>query len=179
MGSDCHMSPKYLSSQEDLNPYLTHTGCGKKYPPKIFGNISTTTENFYIKFNALILCSYLCTPTKFYSIISALTKLCHIKRDHLVDFYISLEKNTKNAISLQQFDRSPQKFNVITQYLMMMQKGLSSVSAVRHIGFLKGNFLLGGAFDIHVLRHLARLCGDLGAVKFLIAEFADCSKLSA
>jgi len=26
------------------------TGCGKKYPPKFFGNISPTTESFQIKF---------------------------------------------------------------------------------------------------------------------------------
>ena len=37
-----------------------------------------------------------------------------IKRDHLLKFCIS-PQNTKNAISLQQFDRSPTKFSVITQ----------------------------------------------------------------
>ena len=39
--------------------------------------------------------------TEFYSITSnsdKVSKLCHIKRDHLVNFYISL---------LQQYDRSP------------------------------------------------------------------------
>jgi len=36
-----------------------------------------------------------------------MTKLFHIKRDHLVTFYISLEKNVNTATSLQQYDRSP------------------------------------------------------------------------
>jgi len=42
----------------------------KKYPLKIFGNISATTEHFSIKFYAPFVCSYLCKITKFYSIIT-------------------------------------------------------------------------------------------------------------
>ena len=37
---------------------------------------------------------------------TCVTKLCHIKRDHLVIFYISLQTR-KIPISLQQYDRSP------------------------------------------------------------------------
>ena len=39
-----------------------------------------------------------------------LTKLCHIKLDHLVNLYVSLEKRKKIAlgISVQQYDQSPQ-----------------------------------------------------------------------
>jgi len=44
----------------------------------------------------------------FIELSPTVTKLgpCHIQRDHLLNFYISLEKR-KIAISLQQYDRSP------------------------------------------------------------------------
>ena len=44
----------------------------------------------------------------FISLFLTLTKLCHVKHDHLVNFYISLEKSKKIVISLQQHDRSSQ-----------------------------------------------------------------------
>jgi len=50
-------------------------GMAKKYLPKNFGNISTVTENFYIKFYTPILCLYLCKITKFYSVISNFDKV--------------------------------------------------------------------------------------------------------
>jgi len=43
----------------------------------------------------------------FFQLPPTFTKLCHIMRDHLVIFYISLEKRAENAISLQQYVRSP------------------------------------------------------------------------
>jgi len=38
--------------------------------------------------------------------------------------------------------------------------GLSSISAVCHLGVLKWNFLMGSALETHVLHHRAKFCGD-------------------
>jgi len=44
-----------------------YTGCGrKKYPLKIFGNISPTSENFQITVYTPIVCLYLRNTTKCY-----------------------------------------------------------------------------------------------------------------
>jgi len=43
-----------------------------------------------------------------YSIICNYKKVWHIKPDHLVSLYILLEKHEKNALFMQQFNRSPQ-----------------------------------------------------------------------
>ena len=37
-----------------------------------------------------------------------MTKLCHMKRNHLVNFYISPEKERKTVIFLQHYGRYPQ-----------------------------------------------------------------------
>jgi len=44
----------------------------------------------------------------FIQLCLTLTKLCHIKCDHRVIFFISFEKTWKIATSLEQYDRSPQ-----------------------------------------------------------------------
>jgi len=59
-----------------------------------------------------IVCSYLRKNCIFHSL--TLTKLCDIRRGYLMNFYISLK--TRNiAISVQQYDQSPQKFDVMMQ----------------------------------------------------------------
>ena len=55
-------------------------------------HISNTQPEFYVP----ILCSYLQKiKKKLYSVNSNFDKVCHIKHDHLVHFYISLEKHEK------------------------------------------------------------------------------------
>jgi len=82
-------------------------GVARKYSPKKFGNISPMKENFKIKFYMPMLCFYLqnCQILsnyvwlwQSYAILS--TIILWIFTFHL--------KNTKNVISLQQFDQFPQ-----------------------------------------------------------------------
>jgi len=71
------------------------TGCSKKYAPNDFWQYFPKTDNFYIKFYTPIVCLCLCKNTRFSQQSLTQTKLCHIKRGHLVNFYISLEKREK------------------------------------------------------------------------------------
>jgi len=52
-------------------------------------------EIFNVKFYTPVLCSYLCVITTFFQSSVTSTKLYHLKYDHLVNFYISLEKTPK------------------------------------------------------------------------------------
>jgi len=63
---------------------------------RLSGNISPTTESFKIKFYTPLVCSYLCIITNFIQLSLTLTKLCHIKCNHLVNFYILFEKREKS-----------------------------------------------------------------------------------
>ena len=67
----------------------------KKYPHKNFWQHFPNDWKFFSTvFYTPSACSYLRKITKFYSVISNFDKAV-LKRDHLVNFYISLEKREK------------------------------------------------------------------------------------
>jgi len=68
-------------------------------PLKNFGNISPIKENFKNKILHAYVVLLSAELTNFIQLCLTLTKLCHIKHDHLVNFYISLEKHQKCDIS--------------------------------------------------------------------------------
>ena len=115
-----------------------------------------------------------------------LTKLFHIKRDHLGIFTFHL-KNTKNAIYQLQLDRRPisTKFNVITQNESLEWLAVKNFSVeiprwrtatmlkIDNLQYLAVErvsrayrlsthlgFLKWAAHLRHVLHHRAKLCGD-------------------
>ena len=61
-------------------------------PLRFSSNIFQKTENFQIKFYTPIAHTYLCRIIKFF--VGLQTKLCHIERDHLVNFYIIFTRET-------------------------------------------------------------------------------------
>ena len=67
----------------------------KKYPLKTFGNISPNDWKFL---NKIVHSFYMFTSTQPQNLIqlsATITKLCNIKQDHFMNFYISLEKREK------------------------------------------------------------------------------------
>ena len=61
----------------------------KNFTPSIF---FSTVENFYAKFHTPIVRSYIYGELQnFIQLCLNLTKLCHIKRNNLVNFHFSLE----------------------------------------------------------------------------------------
>jgi len=71
-----------------------YTGCGEKYPSEICWQCFPQRVRIFSKrnFTRLHVCAKL---LNFIQLSLTLTKLCHIKRDRLVNFYISPEKREK------------------------------------------------------------------------------------
>ena len=65
----------------------------KTYTSEIFLNLYPTAGNFKLKFNTTMHGSFIFTLNchEFYSLSPPLTKLCHIKRERPVNFYILLQ----------------------------------------------------------------------------------------
>ena len=64
----------------------------KKSPPRVFWKFFPNGWEFLINFFTHLLCYHLYTRLQiFIQVSQTLTKLCHTKRDHLANFYISLE----------------------------------------------------------------------------------------
>ena len=86
------------------------TGCGrqKKYPLKIFGNISPTSKNFQINVHTPIVCLYLRNTTQCYSVIYNFDNVMPYEGRPSSEFLHFTRKTWKIAMSLQQYDLSPQ-----------------------------------------------------------------------
>jgi len=68
----------------------------KKYPHKIFWQHFPNDWKFFTTvLHTFLLVHIYAKLQNFIQLSLTLTKLCHIKRDHLVNFYISLEKREK------------------------------------------------------------------------------------
>jgi len=63
----------------------------KKIPPAVFWHFSQTDGNFQSIFTHLLYVPFYTRLQIFIQLSPALTKLCHTKRDHPTNFYISLE----------------------------------------------------------------------------------------
>jgi len=59
------------------------------------------TEYFKIKFYTLSARSCYAKLLHFIQLFLTMRKLCHIKHNHIENFYISVEKNTKNCGKLR------------------------------------------------------------------------------
>jgi len=78
-----------LETKYEINIY---SASQKKIPPTVFWNFCPNCWEFLLKFFTHLLYEHLYTRLRIFIQISpTLTKLCHTKRDHLANFYISLE----------------------------------------------------------------------------------------
>ena len=87
-----------------------HLQCESKILPPPYLQAMLRQQLKIYKKNRRLLLVHICANYQIlfnYLLTTCVTKLCHIKRDHLVIFYISLQTR-RIPISLQQYDRSPQ-----------------------------------------------------------------------
>jgi len=70
----------------------TDVQCESKNPPYGFLNFFPKRLGIFNQFFTHLLCDHFYTRLQIFILLSlTLTKLCHTKRDHLANFYISLE----------------------------------------------------------------------------------------
>ena len=86
----CHSSVKRLTLKFS-NSYNFYSVSQKKFPLRFSEIFSQTVGNFNQFFTHLLYDHFFTRVQIFIQISPTLTKLCHIKCDHLAKFYISLE----------------------------------------------------------------------------------------